>query len=111
MQRIAFFPLVDHQRRTRVGEKFCVWIASFEISNSGAPSAADATLTSEQYGSPMLGISVASVGSFQAAGQTSAPLVGGLAAEVDFRLAFAGVGVVALLLGLAGLPPTPVSAR
>lgn len=46
-------------------------------------------------------------GSFQAAGQTSAPLVGGLAAEVDWRWAFVGVGVVALLLGLAGLPETP----
>lgn len=57
-----------------------------------------------------LGRALGWFGSFQAAGQTSAPLVGGLAAEVDFRLAFAGVGVVALLLGLAGLPPTPVSA-
>ncbi|WP_132427162.1 MFS transporter [Pseudonocardia endophytica] len=57
-----------------------------------------------------LGRALGWFGSFQAAGQTSAPLVGGLAAEVDFRLAFVGVGVVALLLGLAGLPPTPVTA-
>jgi MFS family permease len=56
-----------------------------------------------------LGRALGWFGSFQAAGQTSAPLVGGLAAEIDFRLAFAGVGVVALLLGLAGLPPTPAT--
>ncbi|MDQ4115830.1 MAG: MFS transporter [Actinomycetota bacterium] len=54
-----------------------------------------------------LGRALGWFGSFQAAGQTSAPLVGGLAAEVDWRLAFAGVGVVALVLGLAGLPETP----
>lgn len=42
--------------------------------------------------------------SLQAAGQTSAPLVGGLAAEVSWRLAFAGVGVAAIVLGLIGLP-------
>jgi MFS family permease len=57
-----------------------------------------------------LGRALGWFGSFQAAGQTSAPLVGGLAAELDFRLAFVGVGVVALLLGIAGLPPTPVAA-
>jgi MFS family permease len=43
-------------------------------------------------------------GSLQAAGQTFAPLVGGLAAEVDWRLAFGGVTVVAVLLGVAGIP-------
>lgn len=43
-------------------------------------------------------------GALQAAGQTSAPLVGGLAAEVDWRLAFAGTAVVALLLAVAGIP-------
>ena len=53
-----------------------------------------------------LGRALGWFGSFQAAGQTSAPLVGGLAAEVDFRLAFAGIGAVALLLGLAGIPDT-----
>jgi len=57
-----------------------------------------------------LGRALGWFGSFQAAGQTSAPLVGGLAAEIDFRLAFAGVGVVALLLLLAGLPPNPATA-
>ncbi|ANY09165.1 MFS transporter [Pseudonocardia sp. HH130630-07] len=43
-------------------------------------------------------------GSLQAAGQTSAPLVGGLAAEVDWRLAFGGAAVVALLLAVVGIP-------
>ncbi|MBW0105984.1 MFS transporter, partial [Pseudonocardia sp. KRD291] len=51
-----------------------------------------------------LGRSLGWFGSLQAAGQTSAPLIGGLAAEFDWRLAFFGVGAVALLLALAGLP-------
>jgi predicted MFS family arabinose efflux permease len=42
--------------------------------------------------------------SLQAAGQTSGPLVGGLAAEVSWRLAFVGVGVAAVLLALIGVP-------
>lgn len=42
--------------------------------------------------------------SLQAAGQTSGPLVGGLAAEVTWRLAFVGVGMAAVLLALVGLP-------
>ena len=55
-----------------------------------------------------LGRALGWFGSLQAAGQTSAPLVGGLAAELDWRLAFYGVGAVALLLALAGLPdPAP----
>ena len=57
-----------------------------------------------------LGRALGWFGSFQAAGQTSAPLVGGLAAEADFRLAFVGIGAVALLLGVAGIPePAPAA--
>jgi predicted MFS family arabinose efflux permease len=37
-------------------------------------------------------------------GQTSAPLIGGAAAELDWRLAFAGAAAVALLLGVIGIP-------
>ncbi len=51
-----------------------------------------------------LGRALGWFGSLQAAGQTSAPLVGGLAAELDWRLAFVGVALVAVLLGLAGIP-------
>jgi predicted MFS family arabinose efflux permease len=51
-----------------------------------------------------LGRALGWFGSLQAAGQTSAPLVGGLAAELDWRLSFVGVAVVAGLLGLAGIP-------
>ena len=58
-----------------------------------------------------LGRALGWFGSFQSAGQTSAPLVGGLAAEADWRLAFAGVGAVALLLALVGLPATPRAAE
>ncbi len=51
-----------------------------------------------------LGRALGWFGSLQAAGQTSAPLIGGLAAELDWRLAFVGVAVVAGLLGVAGIP-------
>lgn len=51
-----------------------------------------------------LGRALGWFGSLQAAGQTSAPLLGGIAAEVDWRLAFGGVAAVAVLLGLAGIP-------
>ena len=55
-----------------------------------------------------LGRALGWFGSLQAAGQTSAPLIGGLAAELDWRLAFVGVALVAGLLGVAGIPPAPV---
>lgn len=45
--------------------------------------------------------------SLQAAGQTSGPLLGGLAAEATWRLAFVGVGLAALALALVGLPDMP----
>ena len=51
-----------------------------------------------------LGRALGWFGSLQAAGQTSAPVVGGLAAELDWRLAFVGVTLVAVLLGLVGIP-------
>ena len=51
-----------------------------------------------------LGRALGWFGSLQAAGQTSAPLLGGLAAEADWRWAFGGVAVVAALLALAGIP-------
>jgi predicted MFS family arabinose efflux permease len=51
-----------------------------------------------------LGRALGWFGSLQAAGQTSAPLLGGVAAEVDWRFAFGGVAAVAVLLGLAGIP-------
>ncbi|MFD1656366.1 MFS transporter [Pseudonocardia alaniniphila] len=51
-----------------------------------------------------LGRALGWFGSMQAVGQTSAPLIGGLAAEVDWRIAFAGVAVVAALLAVIGVP-------
>jgi MFS family permease len=51
-----------------------------------------------------LGRALGWFGSLQAAGQTSAPLLGGLAAEVDWRQAFIGVAVVAALLAAIGVP-------
>jgi predicted MFS family arabinose efflux permease len=55
-----------------------------------------------------LGRSLGLFASMQAAGQTSAPLLGGLAAEWTWRIAFVGVAAVAALLAVIGLPPSPV---
>ncbi|WP_433299335.1 MFS transporter [Pseudonocardia sp. CA-142604] len=51
-----------------------------------------------------LGRALGWFGSMQAVGQTSAPLVGGLAAEADWRIAFAGVAAVAGALAVVGVP-------
>ncbi|MFH5210353.1 MFS transporter [Antrihabitans spumae] len=51
-----------------------------------------------------LGRALGTFSALQAAGQTTAPLVGGLAAEVNWRLAFVAVAVVAAILGIVGLP-------
>jgi MFS family permease len=58
-----------------------------------------------------LGRALGTFASVQALGQSSSPLVGGLAAEVDWRWAFVGAAVVSGVLGIIGLPrPTaPVS--
>lgn len=50
-----------------------------------------------------LGRSLGLFGSMQATGQAMSPLIGGLAASVDWRLAFWGTAVVAAML--AALPP------
>ncbi|MFI9812152.1 MFS transporter [Saccharothrix variisporea] len=54
-----------------------------------------------------LGRALGVFASMQAAGQTSAPLVGGLAAEASWRWAFVGAAVVAAALAAAGLPADP----
>ena len=51
-----------------------------------------------------LGRALGTFGALQAAGQTSAPLVGGLAAEVNWRLAFVAIALVAAGLCAAGIP-------
>ncbi len=51
-----------------------------------------------------LGRALGLFSSLQAAAQTSAPLLGGLAAEVNWRFAFAGVALVGVALAAAGLP-------
>ncbi|WP_329793056.1 MFS transporter [Lentzea sp. DG1S-22] len=53
-----------------------------------------------------LGRALGLFGAMQAAGQTSAPLVGGLAAEIDWRLAFVVIAVVAVALAVLGVPRT-----
>ncbi|MBW4717659.1 MFS transporter [Saccharothrix obliqua] len=58
-----------------------------------------------------LGRSLGVFASMQAAGQTSAPLVGGLAAEASWRWAFVGAAVVAVLLAVLGVPGSPPSAE
>lgn len=63
-----------------------------------------------------LGRTVGTFGAMQAIGQTSAPLIGGLAAEASWRWAFAGIAVVALALTASPLPadtatpPTSIAA-
>ena len=49
---------------------------------------------------PRLGRALGLFAALQAAGQTSAPLLGGLAAEVSWRLAFVGVAVAAAALAV-----------
>lgn len=51
-----------------------------------------------------LGRALGLFASLQAAAQTTAPLLGGLAAEVNWRWAFAGVALVAVALAAVGLP-------
>jgi MFS family permease len=51
-----------------------------------------------------LGRALGWFGSLQAAGQTLAPLIGGLAAEFDWRWAFAVSAVGSALLALVGIP-------
>jgi MFS family permease len=59
-----------------------------------------------------LGRSLGTFASVQAIGQSSSPLVGGLAAEFDWRWAFVGAAVVSAVLGLIGLPrPTAPAPR
>jgi len=55
-----------------------------------------------------LGHAIGIYASFQAAGQSLSPLVGGLAAEFDWRWAFVGVAAAGLLLSMA---PPPGEAR
>ncbi len=60
-----------------------------------------------------LGRALGLFGAMQALGQTSAPLLGGLAAEVNWRWAFVGPAVVAAVLAACPLPPdrSPASAE
>lgn len=51
-----------------------------------------------------LGRALGLFGALQAAGTTSAPLLGGLAAEVDWAWAFVAVGATAAVLAVVGLP-------
>jgi MFS family permease len=51
-----------------------------------------------------LGRTLGLFGSMQAAGQTSGPLFGGLAAEVTWRIAFIAVALTAAALAVVGLP-------
>ncbi|WNV88688.1 MFS transporter [Umezawaea sp. Da 62-37] len=53
-----------------------------------------------------LGRTLGVFASMQAVGQTSAPLVGGLAAEASWRWAFLGAAVLAALLAWVGMPET-----
>lgn len=51
-----------------------------------------------------LGRALGAFSALQAAGQTSAPLVGGLSAQVDWRIAFIATAAVSAVLALIGIP-------
>jgi MFS family permease len=52
-----------------------------------------------------LGRTLGTYGALQSIGQTSAPLIGGLAAEGSWRWAFAGIAALSALLTVSPLPP------
>jgi ACDE family multidrug resistance protein len=52
-----------------------------------------------------LGRTLGTYGALQSIGQTSAPLIGGLAAEGSWRWAFAGIAALSALLAVSPLPP------
>lgn len=52
-----------------------------------------------------LGRALGLMGAMQAVGQTSAPLIGGLAAEVSWHWAFAAIALASTALAVSGLPP------
>ncbi|WP_068272101.1 MFS transporter [Aldersonia kunmingensis] len=54
-----------------------------------------------------LGRALGTFGALQAAGQTSAPLVGGIAAEASWRWAFVVIALVAAALAIVGVPMAP----
>lgn len=58
-----------------------------------------------------LGRALGTMGAMQALGQTTAPLVGGLAAESAWQLAFVGLAAVAAVLALSPLPPEPAESN
>ncbi|MFF0813717.1 MFS transporter [Rhodococcus sp. NPDC003318] len=58
-----------------------------------------------------LGRALGAFGALQAAGQTTAPLIGGITAEANWRIAFAIIAAVALALGALGLPRTATPAE
>lgn len=103
-----------------VSSLLCVWAPTFELLLAGraVQGVANAFTTPLLLATiaattprERLGRALGLFGSLQAAGQTSGPLFGGLAAETDWRLVFVGAAVAALALAVNGLPPTPESDR
>lgn len=101
-----------------VSSLLCVWAPTFELLLAGRAIQGVANA----FTTPLLLATIAATtprerlgralglfGSLQAAGQTSGPLFGGLAAETDWRLVFVGAAVAALALAVIGLPPTPTT--
>jgi MFS family permease len=98
-----------------VSSLLCVWAPTFELLLAGraVQGVANAFTTPLLLATiaattprDRLGRALGLFGSLQAAGQTSGPLFGGLAAETDWRLVFVGAAVAALALAVIGLPPS-----
>ncbi len=98
-----------------VASLLCVWAPTFELLLAGraVQGVANAFTTPLLLATiaattprARLGRALGLFGSLQAAGQTSGPLFGGLAAETDWRIVFVGAAVAALALAVIGLPPS-----
>lgn len=86
------------------------WFWLFEVSR-GLQGVANAFTTpllltklAESTPKPRLGRTLGTFGAVQSIGQTSAPLIGGLAAEASWRWAFAGIAAVACVVAGSPLP-------
>jgi MFS family permease len=103
---IAYLVYVASSLLCAVADNFALFLAGRVVQGAANAFTTPLLLAAVAAGTPSrrLGRALGLFGSLQAAGNTSAPLLGGLAAEVSWRLAFIGVAVVAVVLTVVGLP-------
>jgi MFS family permease len=100
--RVAYLVYVVSSLLCAVSSWFPLFLAGRVVQGAGNAFTTPLLLVAVATSTPRhrLGRALGLFSSMQAAGQTSAPLLGGLAAEVTWRLAFLGVALVALALAL-----------